>query len=222
LIERDANRRAQSFLSARSIADRGVELSRQHQFRQWEAMNRIVSGWCLAQQGEPTKAAAMIDCALTQHEHTGAQTLRPYFLLLLAETQALGGALAAARKTVDQAIECADQHGEQTWTAEILRTKGEIVLQDDPRSTAQAEALFRSAIETARRQGALSFELRAWINLGTLLFRLSDFNQQEISLTRNLDGLVLLLRSEPSPEAGQLYYQVQHTYQVPSFPVQCP
>jgi predicted ATPase len=146
-------------------------LAHQHQFRQWEAMNRIVGGWCLAQQGEPEKATCTIEAALSEHERTGAQTIRPYFLLLLAESKALEGRLVAAQKTADEALQCADQHGEQTWTAEILRIKGEIALKSEECSTESAEAVFRAAINTASQQGAQSFELRAWISLGQLLAR---------------------------------------------------
>lgn len=156
-------------IKSRRIADRGVEISRQHHFQQWGAMNRIVSGWCLAQQGEPSKGVGIIEAALDEHERTGARTIRPYFLLLLAESQALGESLAVARQTVDQALACCDKYGEQTWLPEILRTKGEMTLKGDPDSIQQTESLLRAAIDTARRQGALCFELRAWISLGKLL-----------------------------------------------------
>jgi predicted ATPase len=157
---------------ARRIADKGVEFCRQYQFRQWEAMNQIISGWCVAQQGDSSNAARCIEQALSEHQRTGAQTLRPYFLLLLGEAQACCQQLTIAHRSLDQALECAARFGEETWTAEILRTRGEIELKEHPDSIHRPEALFRRAIDTAREQGAPLFELRGWISLSGLLAKI--------------------------------------------------
>jgi predicted ATPase len=54
--------------------------------------------------------------------------------------------------------------------SELLRIKGELlVLQDAPAAAAAAEDHFRRALDWARRQGALSWELRAATSLAQLL-----------------------------------------------------
>jgi predicted ATPase len=53
---------------------------------------------------------------------------------------------------------------------ELLRIKGELVLMQDE-ETEQAEDCFRQALDWARRQGALSWELRAATSLARLLRR---------------------------------------------------
>jgi predicted ATPase/DNA-binding winged helix-turn-helix (wHTH) protein len=60
--------------------------------------------------------------------------------------------------------------GNSGWCyPEILRAQGEWLLaQRGTGGTAEAEALFREALEVARRQGALSWELRAAASLGRL------------------------------------------------------
>jgi predicted ATPase len=51
----------------------------------------------------------------------------------------------------------------------LLRIKGELVrLQNGPCAAATAERHFRQALEWARRQGALSWELRAAISLARM------------------------------------------------------
>jgi predicted ATPase len=53
---------------------------------------------------------------------------------------------------------------------EVLRLKGELVLlQGAPGAAAAAEDCFRQALDWARRQGALSWELRAATSLARLL-----------------------------------------------------
>jgi predicted ATPase len=52
----------------------------------------------------------------------------------------------------------------------LLRTKGELLLlQDAPGAAAAAEDHFQQALDWARRQGALTFELRAATSLARLL-----------------------------------------------------
>ena len=52
--------------------------------------------------------------------------------------------------------------------AELLRVKGEAVLKESRVNVAQAETLFQESLEVARRQGALSWELRASASLARL------------------------------------------------------
>ena len=53
--------------------------------------------------------------------------------------------------------------------AELLRVKGEAVLQESSANAQQAEILFQESLEVARRQGALSWELRSAMSLARLL-----------------------------------------------------
>jgi predicted ATPase len=54
--------------------------------------------------------------------------------------------------------------------AELLRVKGELILlQDAPEAATPAEGHFREALGRARRQGALSWELRAATSHARLL-----------------------------------------------------
>ena len=56
------------------------------------------------------------------------------------------------------------------YTPELLRLKGELfLLQGTPAAAETAEDLFRQALDEARRQGALSWELRAATSLARLL-----------------------------------------------------
>jgi predicted ATPase len=59
---------------------------------------------------------------------------------------------------------------ERWLIAELLRIKGELLLlQGGSSAAAMAEDYFRQALDWARRQGALSFELRAATSLARLL-----------------------------------------------------
>jgi predicted ATPase len=88
----------------------------------------------------------------------------------------MGEALGRTGKIGDGLVlvEAAIDHSERTeerWaSAELLRVKGELLLlQGTPGAAATAEDHFRQALDWARRQGALSWELRAATSLARLL-----------------------------------------------------
>jgi predicted ATPase len=66
----------------------------------------------------------------------------------------------------------AERGGERWYVAELLRIKGELLLQEAAdQSISAAEYCFHGALEVARQQGALSWELRAALSLARLRVR---------------------------------------------------
>jgi predicted ATPase len=71
-----------------------------------------------------------------------------------------------------RALEMADRGGEAWYVAELLRIKGELLLQHaGEQSIPAAEACFEGALQVAREQGALSWELRAAFSVARLRVR---------------------------------------------------
>jgi predicted ATPase len=68
-------------------------------------------------------------------------------------------------------LEAEIESSETSWlTPELLRLKGELLLlQGTPATAETPEALFRQALDEARRQGALSWELRAGTSVARML-----------------------------------------------------
>jgi predicted ATPase len=86
--------------------------------------------------------------------------------------EALGrvGASGQGLSSLEEAIARAEETEERWSLAELLRIKGELLLlQGLPGAAAPAEDHFRRALELARLQGALSWELRAATSLAQLL-----------------------------------------------------
>jgi hypothetical protein len=85
----------------------------------------------------------------------------------LAEGLALTGRIAEGLAVLEAGIE----QSEAGWvTPELLRLKGELfLLHRTPAIAEMAEELFRQALDAARRQEALSWELRAATSLARLL-----------------------------------------------------
>jgi predicted ATPase len=88
---------------------------------------------------------------------------------VLAEGLGLAGETAAILATIDGALAWSDRTQECWRIAESLRIKAELLLmQDGAEAPTAAENHLRQALDAARRQGALSWELRAATSLARL------------------------------------------------------
>jgi predicted ATPase len=95
-----------------------------------------------------------------------------YFILLsdMAPALAQVGQIGEGLSALEAAITRADETEERYGIAELLRLKGELLLlQGAPGAAAMAEDHFQQALGWARRQGALSWELRAATSFARLL-----------------------------------------------------
>jgi predicted ATPase len=87
----------------------------------------------------------------------------------MAEALGHGGRIAEGLAVIEELIGRSDR-GEEHWAmSELLRIKGELLLLEGSEAAAEIEDLLRGALDLARRQDALSWELRAATSLSRLL-----------------------------------------------------
>ena len=92
------------------------------------------------------------------------------FCTVTGEVLARTGQIGDGLIVVEAGIDLCDRTEERWIFAELLRVKGELLLlQGGPSAAATAEDQFQQALDWARRQGALSWELRAATSLARLL-----------------------------------------------------
>jgi predicted ATPase len=107
--------------------------------------------------------------ALDTCERTGWTICYPELLGALAEGLAGQGQFTDALATIDQALATADRGGERWFVPDLLRTKGELLIhRAGDQSISAAERCFSEAIEVAREQDALSWELRIALSFARL------------------------------------------------------
>ncbi len=78
------------------------------------------------------------------------------------------GRFAEAHKTLGEALAVAEKNDDRCHEAELYRLQGELLLAESPDQATAAEACFRQAIDTARRQQSRAWELRAATSLARL------------------------------------------------------
>jgi len=106
----------------------------------------------------------MIRQAIGFTDVIGISLVRPNFLALLADTQAIQGHFDEALATLGDALNIAERTGERCYLAEILRMTADIRTRRGNLAPGDADAidgLLTNAILLAREQGARGFELRA-------------------------------------------------------------
>jgi predicted ATPase len=94
-----------------------------------------------------------------------------YAMSLGALAQGLGavGQVAEARLAIDEALDRSNRNEERWCLPELLRIKGELLrLGQQESATETAEGCFVKALAEARRQEALSWELRAATSMAKL------------------------------------------------------
>jgi len=92
------------------------------------------------------------------------------FLSSLAEASALNGDTDEGLALAEEAIQRAERAEAFWWMPEALRIRGHILTMANGSKSPEAEGCFQRAIHLARRQGALSWQLRAATSLGRLYY----------------------------------------------------
>jgi predicted ATPase len=132
----------------------------------WLAWATILRGWAMAMMGEGESGIAELTKGLNAWTAGGLACLRPYFLSLRCEAEMACGRTDDALATVLEALAITGQTHEGYAEAELYRLRGQLMA--DPRDAAD---WFGRALDVARRQRAVSLELRTALNMCRLKVR---------------------------------------------------
>ncbi|HEY2336888.1 MAG TPA: hypothetical protein VGI18_05920, partial [Burkholderiales bacterium] len=145
-----------------------LEHTERHPIRLWNIWARCFRGMLMVKRGH---VGAGLETLRTALDQAGDARLLPRFLLPLGELAAcLGEAGDAARglAMIEEALARSQAREEGWYLAELLRIKGELLRKSDSAATAAAETCFTQALDVARQQGALFWELRTAMSLARL------------------------------------------------------
>jgi hypothetical protein len=144
-----------------------LDHSRKHGFAPWNDFASRLKGVVLVKTGDLDGGSPLLRAGLDEITDPNSGL---WFLTGLSQmAEALGqvGRVADGLATVERGI---DQSQRGWLVPELLRIKGELLLlQDTTRTTEAVEDVFRQALDVARQQEALSWELRATTSLARFL-----------------------------------------------------
>ena len=140
-------------------------------------MGPCLEGELLIESGDFAAGSSVLRTALDRYPTAGAKRRNSWFLGVLARGLASTQRLTEAFAAIEAAIAQSDLNGQHWCVAELRRVRGELLLQRaDEKSTSAAEDCFCAALELAREQGALFWELRAALSLARLRIRRDQQN----------------------------------------------
>jgi predicted ATPase/DNA-binding winged helix-turn-helix (wHTH) protein len=146
-----------------------LDCSAAHALPIWRSWGQRVQGALLIRNGDFDSGLELLRAALEQSPEASFQPRFTWFLGQLAEGLGRVGQIAQGLDAIDEALARSERNEERWCVAELLRIKGELLLlQEGSGAAAAAEDHYRQALGWARRQGALSWELRAATSLAKL------------------------------------------------------
>jgi predicted ATPase len=174
--------------------DAVMSLSNEQGFVRWLAGGMMLQGWVLTEQGSVEEGIAQLQQGLVAWRAMGGELALPHYLAMLAEAYGKGGRVHEGLCVLKEALAIAHKNAEHRLEAELLRLKGELLLQARERGNGrtapletsigseverigatqalslqvEAEICFRQAIHVARQQHAKCLELRAVVSLSRL------------------------------------------------------
>ena len=149
-----------------------IETATRQSFAQYVMIARCLEAALLIERREFEAGTALMVTTLDAGTNSGWLGRFTEYLGILAQGIAGLGRIGKAVATVDQALARAERGAERWYVAELLRIKGELLIQEaTAQSVSAAEDCFVGAIDVAREQGALFWELRAAMSLARLRVR---------------------------------------------------
>ncbi len=146
-----------------------LELSSQHDAGIYDAWGRRYDAMVRIRRGDAVGGVAALRAALADQRERHMTLADTSGLCDLAQALGLAGQVADGLATIDQALARCRRIEELWCLPELLRVKGALLLlEHSPRAVAMAEDHFVQALDWARRQGAMSWELRAAMSLARL------------------------------------------------------
>jgi tetratricopeptide (TPR) repeat protein len=152
---------------AESHAEMLLDLSKKHGFGPWGDFASRIKGVVLVKTGDLKTGSTLLRTGLDEINDPDFGLWFLTGLAEFAETLGHAGRIAEGLATIQRGID----QSQMSWLApELLRIKGELLLLQDTAGTTEAvEDVFRQALDGARQQETLSWELRAATSLARLL-----------------------------------------------------
>jgi predicted ATPase len=143
-----------------------MDRSTRHTLELWNLVGRCFGGVLLVKRGEVGAGLELLRAAFARVPQDSLSLLYTLFLAEIADALGRDGRASEGLSIIDETLARSERDEERWCVAELLRIKGELILLGG--SPTAAEEHFLHSLDWARRQGALSWELRTSTSLARL------------------------------------------------------
>ena len=172
---------------ASEMIERLANVAKKHLLTHFETSAQAWRGVLFIREGQSRRGVPLLQRSLSALEAERQALMRTSFLVELAGGQLDIGCLEDALHTIDEALHRIDQIGEGYLLPEAQRIKAEIILRLHDASLREAEDLLSRSLGHAKKQSALSWELRSAISLTRMRRRAARFEDERDLLSAVLD-----------------------------------
>jgi predicted ATPase len=160
------------FRACEALAKEQLDYCKEQGFTFWSAAFQVHHGAAAANLRGEGNSAIEAETGIVNWVDTGALIHVPTWSSFLADAALVSGDAPLAEKALISGIEIAQRNGEVFALAELQRLNGRLLLMKDRRR--EASDAFAEAVETAGRQGARLYLLRAARDLAHVLAEDAD------------------------------------------------
>jgi len=185
-----------------------VEHAYKHGLRPFYDAGLCVRGSIAAKRGDAETGIAILNTGLAGMLETAYLLFYPFFRTHLAVTLGTIGRVEDGLLEIDQTLRLAEDMQYRWYVPEILRVKGELLLQSEPDDSHLIEDLFRQSLEQAHSQQAVYWELCTAVSLGRLLQRQHRQGEASTILRPVYEGLTQGFSASRVKEAKVLLDQL--------------
>ncbi|MBX3324447.1 MAG: adenylate/guanylate cyclase domain-containing protein [Nitrospira sp.] len=153
-----------------SLTEEAIVLSTKYSFEVPLAWATSLHGWAMTEKGKREGLGEIVK-GLSAAQAAKASLNNTYTLTLLAEVYLRQKRIDEGLRTLADAQQLVHAQGEACWQAELLRLKGELLLERSEPSVSAAEQCCTEALRIAQGQHARMLELRAATSLAKLLLK---------------------------------------------------
>lgn len=181
------------------------QLADEYDMTQYRQFSEIYLGWASVALGDES-GIQRFQRAIESYTDAGAFIYAPIFTTTFASQLLQLGRIQDARQTIEMARQIMYTTDERFIEAELLRVQGDIYLQSAEQ--AKASSCYQRAIETARKQSAKAWELRAATSFAELLGEQGEKQQARDLLDGVYSWFSEGLESQDMKRAGRLLDQL--------------
>lgn len=155
--------------AAEENIDRFIAQAEQYSLAPYQAAGGGVKGELMVRRGDPETGVAVLRTALEALHGHRYELLTTPFNAALAEGLAMLKQFDAALTTINDTVVLVEKNGDLFLMPELFRIKGEILAASPAVDADVCRHYFRRALDLAREQAALGWELRAATSLAAFL-----------------------------------------------------
>jgi predicted ATPase len=181
------------YARAEELVDRLIGQAAKNSLGPYHAVGLGLLGEVLVHTGKAEEGIRLLRGAVTTLRAERHHLPVTHCLRAIADGLLRSGEPGEAKRVISEATEIAKAGGAAFDLPELLRVKAEVLLSEGQLDLSEAERLLLEALDCARAQSALSWELRASISLARLWIKLERIADARILLAgvyeRFSDGL---------------------------------